>query len=125
MQQALQFKKVDPLSLVQVLHQACEETPEYQGKTSIQSCTEKLPDFDCYSIELGNMLIGGLIFKGNVGHIAVLNQYRRKWASREFYRFIQQQVKDRGIIHVKAGTENAIKFIKMLENRGLVCLDIN
>jgi GNAT superfamily N-acetyltransferase len=112
-----------PEEVYRVIHQACEETHVYRGKTSLQSALEGLSRFDCYAIEKEGEQIGAVIFRGNEGHIAVLAKYRGAWAGRAFYRFMQEQVNKRGVIHARCGNPDALKFIQRLVNRGYVCLE--
>jgi GNAT superfamily N-acetyltransferase len=121
MPQALRFRRCQPEEVYRVIHQACEETPVYSGKTSLQSVLNGLSRFDCFAIE--SPLMGAVVFRGDEGHIAVLQKYRKSWAGKAFYKFMQDQVKARGVIRVKCGNPDALPFIKKLEQRGYVCLE--
>lgn len=123
MPQAIQFELTTPEALAPVLHQACEETPVYRGKTTLESAYQGLAKFDCYGMYLSGTLIGGAIFRGVEGHIAVLAAYRNRWAGKAFYRFMRMQVMGRGVIQVRCGNPDALPFIKVLERRGFVCLN--
>jgi len=117
------IRESTPFELAGVLHLACEETPVYKGKTSLESTLLGLAKFDCYAIEKDGEVIGGVIFRGDEGHIAVLSRFRKHWAGREFYRFMRGQVEGRGVIQVSCGNPDALPFIKRLEERGYVCLN--
>jgi hypothetical protein len=123
MPQAIRFELTSPEILAPVLHQACEETPAYRGKTTPESAYQGLGKFDCYGIYLAEKLIGGIIFRGDEGHIAVLADFRTRWAGKAFYRFMRMQVMGRGVIQVRCGNPDALPFIKVLERRGFVCLN--
>lgn len=119
---ALSFEQATPLALFEVIHTACEETPIYRGKTSLQSILRKLIDWDVYAIRKNGELIGSVMFLGNEGHIAVLDKHRKAWCGKEFYRFMREQVEKRGVIQAICGNPDALRFIERLEKRGYVCL---
>lgn len=119
---ALSFEISSPEDLYEITHQACEETEVYKGKTTPKSALEGLKKHDCYAVIKDNKIIGSVLFAGNVGHICVIKEHYKTWCGRQFYRFMSEQVKKRGVIQVTSGNPDSLRFIEMLEKRGLVCL---
>lgn len=54
-------------------------------------------DMDFFGIVRGDTLIGGIVFENaSEMHIAVLPEYRGRWLTRGFYRFLGDQHRARG-----------------------------
>jgi hypothetical protein len=115
--------QASPIELYEAVHQACEETAVYKGKTTLNSVLINLYRHDCFGIYVDGMVVGSVFFIGNEGHIAVIKEFHKCWATPKFYRFMQEQVRKRGVIKVKCGNPEAMPFIQRLVTRGYVCLE--
>ena len=108
--------------IIDVLVQACEETEEYVGKVTHDSARTHLPGFDSFKIVKDGECIGGIIIKDSEAHIAVLKKYRKKWATKELYRFARDQGIKRGLLVGAPMTKESQHLNHVLHDRGLLCL---
>lgn len=110
------FEKTDAHGVAEVANAACRDTWEV---CSVEETAGRLGDFDCWTIVKGEA-IGVVICKGREAHIAVLPEHRKSWASKAFYRFMEELVRVRGVLQVRCGNPGAESFLKKLEKRGFL-----
>jgi len=64
--------------------------------------------------------IGGVLFRGRVVHVAVLQEYHGRWATRAMYRFLQEQHGRRGPLLAKPAGPVSERFVRRLSPVGKV-----
>lgn len=75
---------------------------------------KKLCNPEYFGILRGNLLIGGIVFEHREIHMAVLPEFRGRWLTRSFYRFLADQYRQRGVLigRVHCSAKRAEHFVR-------------